>query len=292
MNDILASPTVSSGDRLGVTALFSLILHGVLVLGVTFDFPMPRPALPSLDVTLVQTANREKPDQADFLAQADNRGGGNSDKAHRPSQRFSSPLPKPDPGTAPKRVDPSSPQAQDASGPEILTTQQRARDQAASVPEQRQQTHRDVKPSPEEIRRRLEMARLAAEVREQEQQYAKRPKVKYLSANTREYAYAAYMRAWVARVKRIGNLNYPEQARKRNMHGDLILTVVLRRDGSVKSAEVIQSSGHKLLDDAALRIVHLSAPFPPIPRKAGNYDEFNITRTWQFLPGGNLRTRG
>ncbi len=292
MSDILTSATTSSADRLGVTALFSLIVHGVLILGITFDFPMPRPALPSLDVTLVQTANREKPDKADFLAQADNRGGGNSDKALRPSQRTSSPLPKSDPGEAVRRLDPSSPQTQDASGPEVLTTSAPSQQKTSSEPEHRQQTHRDVKPSPVEIQRRMEMARLAAEVNEQEQLYAKRPKVKYLSANTREYAYAAYMRAWVARVSRIGNLNYPDQARKRDLHGDLILTVVLRRDGSVKSAEVIQSSGHPLLDDAALRIVHLSAPFPPIPHKAGNYDEFNITRTWQFLPGGSLKTRG
>lgn len=292
MSDILSSVPTSSADRLGVTALFALIVHGVLILGVTFDFPMPRPALPSLDVTLVQTANREKPDKADFLAQADNRGGGNSDKALRPSQRTSSPLAKADPGEATHRLDQSSPQAQDASGPEVLASRAHSEQKTTSEPEHRQQTHRDVKPAPVEIRHRMEMARLAAEVRDDEQQYAKRPKVKYLSANTREYAYAAYMRGWVARVSRIGNLNYPEQARKRDLHGDLILTVVLRRDGSVKSAEVIQSSGHQLLDDAALRIVHLSAPFPPIPHKAGNFDEFNITRTWQFLPGGNLRTRG
>lgn len=292
MSDIITAPVASSADRLGVTALFSLIVHGVLILGITFDFPLPRPALPSLDVTLVQTANREAPDKADFLAQADNTGGGNADKAHRPSARMSSDLAKADPGEAPHRLDPSSPEARAASGPEVLTTRGASRRQVSSEPEHRQQAHRDVKPSPIEIRRRMEMARLAAEVREQEQRYAKRPKVKYLSANTREYAYAAYMRAWVARVQRIGNLNYPEQARKRNLHGDLILTVVLRRDGSVKTAEVIQSSGHKLLDDAALRIVRLSAPFPPIPHKAGSYDEFNITRTWQFLPDGNLRTRG
>ncbi len=292
MNDAFAAPVASSADKLGVTALFSLIVHGVLILGITFDFPLPRPALPSLDVTLVQTANREKPDKADFLAQADNRGGGNSDKPHRPSERASSNLVKPDRGDAPHRLDPSSPQAQDATAPQVLTTTASSKHKVVSEPDHHQQIHRDVKPSPVEIRRRMEMARLAAEVREQEQRYAKRPKVKYLSANTREYAYAAYMRAWVERVQRIGNLNYPEQARKRNLHGDLILTVVLRRDGSVKTAEIIQSSGHKLLDDAALRIVRLSAPFPPIPKKAGDYDEFNITRTWQFLPNGNLRTRG
>ena len=284
--------TTTSADRLGVTALFSVILHGVLVLGITFDFPLPRPALPSLDVTLVQTANQEAPDKADFLAQANNRGGGDSDKAHRPSELFSSPLAKADPGLAPRKLDPAAPQPQQRSGPEVLTTQARSTQTTSSEPERRDLPARDVKPSPVEIRRRMEMARLAAEVRQDEQRYAKRPRVKYLTANTREYAYAAYMRAWVARVQRIGNLNYPEQARQRKLHGDLILTVVLSRDGSVKSAEVIQSSGHKVLDDAALRIVQLSGPFPAIPRQAGSYDEFNITRTWQFLPGDKLETSG
>lgn len=282
----------SSTDRLGVTGLFSLIVHGVLILGLTFDFPKPRAALPSLDVTLVQTVNRERPEEADFLAQANNTGGGDSDKAHRPSQLFSSELPRPDPGMAPRELAPSAPRPQQASGPEVLTSQDQAATEASSQPEQRQQAHRDVKESPVEVQRRLEMARLAAEVRAQQQRYAKRPKVKYLSANTREYVYAAYMRAWVDRVQRVGNLNYPAQARQRKLHGNLILTVVLRRDGSIASTEIIQSSGHKLLDDAAIRIVHLSAPFPPIPNQAGDYDQFNITRTWQFLPDGNLRTRG
>jgi protein TonB len=261
------------------------------VLGLTFDFPKPRPTLPALDVTLVQTANGETPDKADFLAQANNTGGGDSDKAQRPSQPFTSLLPKPDPGVAPQPLDPAAPEASDASGPEVLTTRVAAQD-VHSDPERRQQAARDLKPSPVEVKRRVEMARLAAEVRRDEHAYAKRPKVKFLSANTREYAYAAYMNAWVERVQRIGNLNYPDQARQRGMHGQLILTVVLRRDGSVKRVDIIQGSGHKLLDDAAVRIVHLAAPFPAIPHKAGDYDEFNITRTWQFLPGDVLATSG
>lgn len=282
----------STADRLGVTILFSLIVHGVLAFGLGFQMPLPSPALPSLDVTLVQTANRQAPEDADFLAQADNSGGGTLDEARRPSQRFTSELPKPDPGTAPRKLDPSAPRAQAASGPTIVTTTGPSTRHAPSEPEQRQQAQRQVKPSPEVIKRKRMMARLAAEVRKREQRYAERPKIKYLSANTREYAYAAYMRAWVARVQRVGNLNYPAQARQRGLFGDLILTVVLRPDGSVKTAEIIQSSGHQLLDAAALRIVHLSAPFPPVPDKAGNYDVFNITRTWQFQANGKFKTRG
>ncbi|HET8899796.1 MAG TPA: energy transducer TonB [Rhodanobacteraceae bacterium] len=285
------SSNAQSADRLGVTLLFSVILHAVLVLGIGFNFPKPRPVLPALDVTLVQTANAETPEHADFLAQANNRGGGNSDKAARPSQRFASQQPKPDPGVLRKPIDPSAPRASDASGPTVVTTRAAARS-TPSQDEQRQQAPSKLKPSPIEIRRKQEMARLAAEVSQEQRAYAKRPKTKFLSANTREYAYAAYMSAWVARVQRIGNLNYPDEARQRGLHGQLILTVVLRRDGSIKHVEVIQSSGHKLLDAAAMRIVRQAGPFPAIPQSAGDYDEFNITRTWQFLPGDTLTTSG
>lgn len=287
----MSQANISSTDRLGVTLLFSMIFHGVLALGLTFDFPMPQTVLPSLDVTLLRTANFKAPEDADFLAQANNSGGGPSEDPSRPSQPVSSNLPKPDPGTAPQPLDPSAPRPRQASGPQVLTTRSDSKEQARNEPSQQQQEPREVKPSPQEIRRQREMAQLAAEVRAQQEKYAQRPKVKYLTASTREYAYAAYMRAWVARVQRIGNLNYPEQARQRQLYGNLILTVVLNPDGSVAKAEIIQSSGYPLLDDAALRIVRLAAPFPPVPDKAGDYDQFNITRTWQFLPEG-LRTRG
>lgn len=285
------SDAVTTADRLGVTTLFSVIVHAVIVLGIGFNFPRPQPVLPSLDVTLVETANAETPEHADYLAQANNRGGGNSDRPGRPSQPFSSPHLAPAEGIAPSPLNPAAPPASRASGPQVVTTERGAQ-QASRALDQREQTPRDVPPSPVEVQRRLEMARLAAAVDRERRAYAKRPRVKYLSANTREYAYAAYMSAWVARVQRIGNLNYPAAARERRLHGSLILTVVLARDGSVKRVAVIQSSGHKLLDDAAIRIVHQAAPFPAVPQKAGSYDEFNITRTWQFLPGDTLTTSG
>jgi protein TonB len=135
------------------------------------------------------------------------------------------------------------------------------------------------------------MAKLAQEIQRDSEPYAKRPKRKYISANTEEYAFAAYMRAWVARIERIGNLNYPDEARRRQLHGQLVLTVGLTRDGRVKSVDVIQSSGHKVLDDAAIRIVHLAEPFPPLPQDKEKVDELYISRTWQFLPGDILRNR-
>lgn len=280
---------VGSGDRLGVTVLFSLIAHGVLALGLTFEFERAAPRLPSLDVILVQSASGEKPEKADFLAQANNAGGGESEHAVRPSELVSSPVSKPDAGMAPRPMQASAPKPQPQTEKALLTQQK----SAFAVRTEKDTPEQPPMPQPtarELMEKRLEMARLAAEIQRESQAYAKRPKKKYISANTKEYEYASYMAAWVARVERIGNLNYPDEARRQQLHGELVLTVALRRDGSIKSIDVIESSGHRILDDAAGRIVNLAAPFPAIPAGEG-VDELYITRTWQFLPGDILRNR-
>lgn len=286
------SPARPSGvaDRLGVTLLFSLIAHAVIALGVTFEFAKATPRLPSLDVILVQSASGEKPDKADFLAQASNSGGGESERAVRPTQPFSGPLPKPTDGIAPRPTEDGGPRASVATPTERLTGADRSLRVASAreTPDTPDQEHTVER---ETVERRLEMARLAEEIQRESERYAKRPKRKYVSANTREFAFAAYMNAWVARIERIGNLNYPDDARRQQLHGQLVLTVGLNRDGSIKSVDVIQPSAHKLLDDAAIRIVHLAAPFNPLPQDKEAVDELYITRTWQFLPGDVLRNR-
>lgn len=276
-------------DLFGATLLFSLVLHGVLLLGITFDFVKPKHSLPTLDVTLVNVANRQAPDKADFLAQASNRGGGTSDRAERPSNAFSGPLPKPTPGIAPAPLEDATPAPQPPLPHRMVTTTGNSRFSVDAGSERRPMDS-DPADRAAELQRRQEIAQLAAELRNRNEAYAKRPRRKYISANTREYAYAAYVRGWSDRVERVGNLNYPEEARRRQLHGELILTVGLDRDGNVISIKVIQSSGSPLLDAAAQRIVRLSAPFPPIPRDKG-VDELYITRTWQFLPGDVLRNK-
>ncbi|MFC5526687.1 TonB family protein [Rhodanobacter ginsengisoli] len=287
-----ATATVtSSPDPIGATLLFSLLLHGVLLLGITFHFVKPTPSLPTLDVTLVNVANREAPDKADFLAQANNRGGGRSDRVARPSEMFSGALPKPDPGIAAQPVEATTPPPRPATPTRMVTTTGASNFSVTSDTAQTEVDPQQQTASAAELRRQQTIAQLAAELRRKKVDYAKRPKVKYLTANTREYAFAAYMRGWSDRVERIGNLNYPEEARRRGLHGDVLLTVVLNLDGSIKSIDVIQSSGEKILDAAAERIVRLAAPFPPAPRTGERIDELNITRTWQFQPNNVLQTR-
>jgi periplasmic protein TonB len=134
-----------------------------------------------------------------------------------------------------------------------------------------------------------EIERLSAELDRKTEAYAKTPRRKFISASTAEYLYATYHEAWRKKVEQIGNLNYPEEARRQGLFGSLILEVTLRPDGHVESIEVRRSSGHKVLDDAARRIVEFSAPFAPFPPEMRKEtDLLVITRTWQFLPSNRL----
>lgn len=281
---------IGPAERVRVAVLFSSILHAVVVLGVTFTYEDPAPSLPSLDVILVPSRTTDTPDKPDFLANATQRGGGDSEEARRPRQPVTSPVPKATPGLAPVPLEASAPAPRPRSPAPVLTS----RESALRV--ERARDSAEVRPLPqlsgrELIERSMEMARLAAEIERQSELYAKRPKRKFISANTQEYAYAAYMRAWVARVERIGNLNYPDEARRRRIAGQLVLTVAVRSDGSVERIDIIQPSGFPLLDQAAVSIVRLGEPYAPIPATADKIDILHITRTWQFLPGGTLGTR-
>jgi len=131
--------------------------------------------------------------------------------------------------------------------------------------------------------RNAEMANLAARIQERGSAYASRTRRKAISTATREYIYATYMEAWRRKVERIGNLNYPSEARELGLFGSLILHVAVRSDGSLEGIRVVRSSGHDVLDQAAIRIVELAAPFAPFPANIkSETDVLDITRTWQF----------
>jgi protein TonB len=283
-------------DRIGVALLFSLMLHAILILGLGFGFAKPAPSVPTLDVTLINTSNAETPKKADFLAQANNAGGGNSDKAHRPGAPFSGPLPVTQAGIARAPVMPAAPRQQTASGAHVVVTNGASPQQVAQQRDTRAEPKASERVAATPVAQRLEAARLEQEVREAKESYARRPRKRYISANTRSVADAAYQVAWVHHIERVGNLNYPDAARRRGLHGDVMLTVVIDTSGQVRGVTVNSSSGYPVLDNAAIRIVHLAAPFPPIPREKDasghRITELWITRVWQFLPGNHLQTRG
>ena len=134
--------------------------------------------------------------------------------------------------------------------------------------------------------RSREIAVLGAEIERKLRAYAERPRRKWITARTREHAFAAYMDAWRRKVERIGNRNYPDEAARRGLSGSLLLEVAVNPDGTVESIELRRSSGHPVLDDAATRIVRLAAPFAKFPHEvARDVDVLHIERTWMFHSG-------
>ncbi len=278
-------PKTGPTERLSATLALSMIFFGVLILGVGFSREDAAPVVPTLDVILTQTSTPEPPRQADFIAQANNQGGGDRDEAQRPREAQIAQVPKPQPGIAPQPMTAQAPPPTPDSSQRLLTTVS-ASDRRVPLPED--QPNHDPTPLPtgrELMQQSLEMARLAAEIDRQQELYAKRPRRMRITASTQQYEYAAYMRAWVEKVERIGNLNYPEQVRRRGLSGRLVMTVVVRRDGSVGDIILNTPSKEKLLDEAAMRTVRLAEPFAPLPESKDDIDELLITRTWDFQNG-------
>ena len=285
-----APPVIGESTRLGATMVLSVLLHAMVILGIGFAEEDAAPVMPTLDVILTQTKSALTPAQADFLAQAANQGGGEHDKSTRPTAPQVGPLPQPIDGLAPRQLRAQTPAPSPPPDARVISSTN-ARETMPS-PQPRQEIEvTPLPPGQEKIDRDIEMARLAAEIQLRSQQYAKRPKRKFVSASTREYAWAQYLRGWVDRVERVGNLNYPDEARRRRIGGLVVISVAVRRDGSVENTRIVQSSNIPMLDNAALRIVKLSEPFAPLPRTQDDPDVLHVTRTWQFLPGGELVDR-
>ena len=292
MNTAVAN--FSTSDRLGVAAFGSLLLHMIVILGLSFTVPKlgELAQLPTLEITLVQTRSDRAPDSPEFLAQANQDGGGDSDKP----DIARNPLPVREIADQQKGLPAMQPKS------ERRVTNKR--EQTAYLADRSQKKIKPTEAEPEKKARDTripeiglltppeieERARLNAEISRTWQEYQKRPKRKFVNARTQEYKYAMYIAAWQAKVERVGNLNYPEEAKRRGLRGRLRLTVALNADGSVNDVSISESSGHKLLDDAAVRIVQLSAPFAPFPSDIrSDADILHITRTWLFndtLVGG------
>ena len=272
---------VTSTDRLALTLFFAVVLHAMFILGITFgtdDPEQPREQLPTLDITIA-TRSTPPPEEAEYLAQTSQDGGGNVEERVRPQQA----LPETAPSAQPEQPAPTPSQ--------VVTTTEAAREirqEDRTLPET---DTRDITAT-ELIERSMEMVNLSEQLNESMQAYAKRPRQVFVSARTREFRYANYMSEWVRKVERVGNLNYPDAARREGITGKLLLDVALNPDGTLRNITVLRPSGHSLLDEAAVRIVNLAAPYAPFPpdiRK--DADVLHITRTWEFSTTNRMQTR-
>ncbi len=282
---------ITNNDRFGMTFFLACIFHGMVILGITFSVapPADSKASPALDIILVQTQAPDEVKDADYLAQISQQGGGNANQKTRPRELFSAATLSEQPGIS-KQSEAQQNQSQQHDEQLTLLTQDNAshfiNTQQHLAKSEDSHTINEFNANKNSL-----AAPLAAEISRTIEQQASINKTLYLNSSTKAFAPAKYMHEWINRVERVGNLNYPDQARREKLSGTLILDVMIRADGKLLKIDLRQSSGHQVLDDAAKRIVQLAAPFSAFPKKLRQQaDVIHITRSWEFSNNSRIYT--
>ena len=282
----VATAAATSTDRLTLVLFLALLVHALIILGVSFS-PFERQNLAkTLEVTLASYKSAEAPKQADFLAQENQEGSGTEDEARMLTTDVEAPFQD-------NRINKASLQEQLASTPKVL---EGSRTHVTTVTEQSNKIESKVSPDPQPeldipdgpqqqlLKRSLEMASLEAKIDTMRQMYAKRPRIQRLTAaSTMKASDAYYVNNWRRKIEKMGALNYPQEAENCINDCRLRLLVAINPNGTIYDVQILESSGRKVLDEAAMRIVRLAAPFAPFTEEMRETtDILEIIRTWQF----------
>jgi len=279
----VTATTVTSSDKLSLTLFAAAIIHTLIILGISFQVAPPRSLGKKLEVVLIQNPDVQRPDEADFLAQEDQIGSGEGkEKKINQQQASISPQLK-------KRLGDAQKAQPTASSPQTVLLQNEARRAINASPKKAPNSKAIT--TAELLQKSQEIAQLQAEITATQNSISGWPRRSYInSISAHKHIAASYEAAWQQKVEKIGNLNYPGEARRKKLSGTLVLTVELYSDGTLRKTTINRRSGHKIIDDAAINIVKLASPFSPFPlnlqREA---DILVITRTWQFQNSGQLR---
>lgn len=282
-----------NNDLFSVTVFFSILAHAILILGVSFK--MPDIASKSnidnfLEVVLINNSNNQTNDDAELVSSNDNLGGGSDDR------EGSTPLPF-------KTVTPSPIESVDKTAKRVTETNivpdQLLATESGQVqlqrfePEIAKQRREGSEQGRDPITlkaRKAEMKRLLAKTSKDWKDYQKRPKKEFLGPNTKGDGAAKYLSGWKQRVVEVGNANYPSRISKRGLHGTVIMSIEINRNGTIHNIQVKVPSTHKILNDAATQIVRDASPYDAFPEEEffKKTDILVITRAFHFLPGNRF----
>ena len=294
-----SSPVISSEDRLVTTLFFAAIVHAIVILGVGFSGAAEPPdRISRLEVTMVTPYNQERPEEADYLAQMDQRGDGSTAEKSRPV----------DPASTPAQLD--NPGIAEAPDPEHATPSEQTRERPDTVHEAdpgdspaivtRGDAPQQLQTSPQPGATEAEQMQLARLVQQEidhisptdeerrEQAVTGEPEdnpFDTVDAHARDYA--SYLDSWRNHVERVGNLNFPDEAARSGLSGSVMVEVTLEADGRLSDIYIVSPSGHRILDDAVLNILRLAEPFAPFNQAMReNHEYLRFTYEWRFSPAG------
>ena len=274
------SAAETTRDRLGLALMAAAAVHALIIFGVTFQTLAARDQNKPMEVTLVQAVS-SRPITATHIAQEDQLASGNRSEREQAARAA--------PSLAPPRPAPQDQQAsragsaQQAAADETVNASRNSRYRLA----QSDNTPGDAEPSPSEDRLQQLQARVAAleaSLQNREDASSRAPQVRRLtSVAAQSAADAAYLQDWRRRLEAVGNTYYPQASVRYGMYGSLRLLVTIRSDGSLEEVELLASSGYAVLDEAAIRIVRMAAPYAPFPPELrATADKLEILRTWKF----------
>lgn len=282
----LDTTPVNAGDRLSFTIFVALALHAFVILGISFKPPKPSLGAQTMEITLATHKSQKAPEKADFLAQHNQEGSGTAEKAQQLTTKHQAEFAD----TQVRNVKPiqqvAATSPSEKKDQQIITTQGASQTKALAQkdPNLREEKEKIKGLTRDQIQMETEIASLKAKKDKQDQEYAKRPRVRTLTSDSAKESYdAKYLYDWGEKIERVGKDNYPQEALNNRISGSLRLSVIINPDGSIHQITIKQSSGKRLLDDAARQIVRLSAPFTELPPEIrGKSDRLEIIRTWRF----------
>ena len=275
----------SSNDRLQFTIFLGLALNALLIFGVGSTMNVGDKLAPTLNITLATHKSEHEPEKADFIAQNNQEASGTEQDIKELSTIKNADIadvhireitPAPEIKSSQKTI--SQTRLLTTSGETNNKTNENKQHDTGEIEENAEGEDRDIPFINPEI------ASLRAKLDRLKQDLAKQPRIRRLTSVSAKASYdAAYLNMWTQKIEGVGNKHFPEAALRDGIFGNLRMSVLLKPDGQVEKIEILQSSGHQVLDDSAVHIVRLASPFPRFPKEIiRSTDKLEIIRTWRF----------
>jgi protein TonB len=288
--ELLRTGLPPANDRMLTTCFLAAFIHGIVILGVTFSSQNSKSDgndAPALEVVLVndQAPSIAKNPNAQYLSQRTQRGAGNTLKRERALIPKSSLMPIERPGI-PSGDGLAAHQAGTVTGDDELI--------ATHAPVQKilyfasSKAAKESSQLPLLLEKRPDLAMTPNDDGVELRMRGEAMHQLWIAADTRESDVAVYLDSWRRKIERVGTMNFPDVARRQKMSGTPVIEVTIGADGKLLQTFVRRSSGHPEIDEAAMRILKLAAPFDPFPSELSiKHDEIRIAYEWQFLGGAS-----